>query len=132
MPEKITPQDKAKIDAVDELVLRQAKAERDHQLSLRKADNDRVVRLEEIRSKDRADRRQRRGHILVGLAIVIVIVIVIGAIWTAIDRNGARQVRENQQHEQTAQECIKAGNIWIQDGCLLANHPAGAPAPPAS
>lgn len=135
MPDKtpeVSAADKARLDSVDELVFRQAQAEREQQLELRRSDNKRLVNLEEIRVRDRENRRQRRGYILIGLAIVVVILGIVAAIWTGVDRAGARQVREQQQHEQTAQECIRSGNIWINDSCLLANHPAGAPAPAAS
>lgn len=126
---EITDADRARLDSVDELVFRQAQADRDKEIELRKSDNKRLVELENIRAADRKHRRQRRGYILAGLAVVFVITAIIAAIWTGVDRAGQREVREQQQHEQTAQQCIREGNIWINDGCLLANHPTGAPAP---
>lgn len=120
MPEEITKAERSRIDAVDKAVLAEAAAARKHELSLRDSDNQRIIQIEKIRATTAADRRERIGWSLVGLAIVVVILGIVGAIWTAVDRDRQKIIRQEQVRQQTAQECIRAGNIWTSDGdCLL-------------
>ncbi len=124
--------ERVRLERLDQSVLAEAAAGREHELALRASDNQRLIEIEEIKASSLKDRRQRRGHILAGLAIMVIALAVIGAIWTGIDRASDKQLRRQQQHEQTAQECIRAGNIWINDGCLITKRDPDAPAPRAS
>lgn len=129
--EELSRAEKLRLDAVDKAVLVEAAAGRKQELALRESDNRRQVDIEKIRERAGADRRQRVGWALAGLAIVTVILAIVVAIWTAVDRDRGKQVRQEQIRQQTAQECIKQGNIWLDgQGCLLTR--AGVPAPAAS
>lgn len=131
MSEEPSKAEKLRLDAVDKAVLSEAAAVRKQELAMRESDNRRLVDIEKIRERTGEDRRQRVGWALAGLAIVIVILAVVAAIWTAVDRDRAKQIRQEQLQQQTAQECIKQGNIWLDgQGCLLTR--AGVPAPAAS
>lgn len=129
---QISKADRLRLAEVDKAVLAEAAAARKQELALRESDNQRLIQIEQIKAEAAMDRRERRGRILVGLAVVTVILAIIGAIWTGLDRAGDKDLRRQQQHEQTAQECIRAGNIWINDGCLITRQGAGAPAPAAT
>jgi ABC-type uncharacterized transport system fused permease/ATPase subunit len=127
MPEEVTEEQRLRLDAVDQAVLAEAAAERDLQLQLHKSDNERIVQLKQIDASAAADRRERRSAALIGLAIVVVLLAVIGAIWTGVDRAADKRIRLQQQKERTAQVCIQAGNIWINDSCLITRNDSAAP-----
>lgn len=114
----------------DEAVLDQAAA-REHELALRESDNRRIVDIEKIRERTGEDRRQRISWVLAGLAVMTVILGIVAAIWSAVDRDRSKQIRQDQIQQQVAQECIRQGNIWLNgQGCLVAR--AGVPAPATS
>jgi hypothetical protein len=105
---------------IDAEVLAQARADREKELELARIESSKVTTIEQIRANDRSARRTWWGGALVGLGIIIVILGVITAIWTAIDRDRGKAVRLEEVRQQTAQACIKAGNIWTAEGaCLL-------------
>jgi hypothetical protein len=129
MTEEITRADRLRLAAVDKEVLAQARAEREHRQELARIESGKVTKIEELRSQALADRRQRIGWALAGLASVIVILAGIVAIWTAVDRDRTKDIQQEQLRQQTAQECIRAGNILTADGaCLITQRDAPAPA----
>lgn len=130
MSEEPTKADRLRLAAVDKAVLEQAAADRKQELALRESDNRRLVDIEKIHERTGADRRQRVGWVLAGLAIVTVILAIVAAIWTGLDRDRAKQIRRDQIQQETAQECIRQANIWYDGNCLLTR--AGVPAPAAS
>lgn len=114
-------------ERLDAEVLAQARAERENQQELARIDSQKAVKLEEILAGSARHQRERRGYILSGLAIVIVVVAVIAATWTGVDRNGVREQHREQLRQQTAQACIQAGNIWTSAGdCLITQRPPAA------
>jgi hypothetical protein len=116
---------------LDREILAQARADREHQQELARIESQKVTSLEKMRSQALADRRQRIGWALAGLAIVIVILAIVAAIWTAVDRDRQKNLQREQLRQQTAQECIRAGNILTADGaCLITQRDAPAPANP--
>lgn len=127
MPEELTNAERIALARVDEAVLAEAKAVREHERELARIESGRIVDVERLRMQAGDDRRQRIGWALAGLAIVTVILVIVAAIWVAVDRDRQKQVRLEQVRQQTAQECIKAGNIWYGDSCLIAQRPAPAP-----
>jgi hypothetical protein len=112
-------------ERLDAEVLAQARAEREEKLELARIESQKITKVEEIRGRAAADRRQRVGYVLAGLASVIVILGVVAAIWTGVDRTRANDLRREQLRQQTAQECIRAGNIWTGAGdCLITQRAA--------
>lgn len=116
----MTESDRLRLDAVDEAVLAEARAAREHEQELARIESTRLVRIEELRGRSASDRRQRIGWALTGLAIVTVILAITAAVWTGVDRARGKQIQQEQIRQQTAQECIRAGNIWLENqGCLI-------------
>jgi len=130
MTEEITKADRLRLAALDKEVLAQARLDREHQLELARIDSNKATALEKLRSQALADRRQRIGWALAGLAIVIVLLAIVGAIWTGVDRSKSKDLQREQLRQQTAQECIRVGNIWLDgQGCLITQQGAPAPRP---
>lgn len=76
--------------------------------------------IEPLSEDYRADRLQFIGMVLTGLAIVTVILGIVAAIWFAVDRDRQKEVRLNQQVQETARECINRGNIWVNgNSCVV-------------
>jgi hypothetical protein len=77
----------------------------------------------EEREMDVNYRRDRLGlisEVLLGLAIVTVILGIVAAIWFAVDRDRQKALRFEQLRQQTAQECIHAGNVWVDgQSCVV-------------
>lgn len=120
MSEELTKEERIALARVDKEVLAQARAEREHQQELARIESGKVTQIEKLRSQALADRRQRIGWALAGLGIVIVLLAIVAAIWTAVDRDRTKELQREQLRQQTAQECIKAGNIWLEgQGCLI-------------
>lgn len=118
--QELTKEERLALARIDKEVLAQARAAREQEVSLRKIEADRQVQTEKVRASMAADRRQRRGYWGVGIAVVIVLLAVIAAIWTGVDRSKARDVQIQETRQKTAQACIAAGNIWLEgQGCLL-------------
>lgn len=115
--------DRERLERLDEAVLKQAAAEREQEMELARIDRDKTCEIQRIRARDAADARQRRGSWGAGVAIVIVLLGIIVAIWTYTDRAGTRatfrDVQIEQTRQQTIQACIRAGNIWVSDSCLI-------------
>jgi hypothetical protein len=124
--------ERLRLERLDQSVLAEAAAAREHELALRDSDNRRLIEVERIKAAAAKARHEQRGRILAGLAVATVVLAIIAAIWTGVDRAGAKDLLRQRQHEQTAQECIRAGNIWINDGCLITRQDPGAPAPGAT
>lgn len=117
-------------DRLDAEVLAQARADREKDLELARINSQSITKTEELRVSDAAARRRWRGNALGGLAMVVVTAGIIIAVWTGIDRSQARDVQREQLRQQTAQECIRAGNIWTGAGdCLITQRGAAAPSP---
>ncbi len=131
-PERITDADQVRPEQLDQSALAELAAARDHELALRDSDNQRLIQTEKIKADTLKDQRQRRGYILAGLAVVVVALAIIAFLWTDLDRSREADLRRQQQQEQTARECIRAGNTWkINEGCLITQRAPGAGAPGA-
>lgn len=105
----------------DKTIIAEAERQRKYDLATAQVEKEKEAnRLREQRLH-REDRRTFIGFTLLGAAIVAIILsIVVGVIrGTEADRRN----RENQEirNVQIADACIKAGNIWINGDCLLAN-----------
>lgn len=120
MPDELTKEERLALARLDKEVPAQARLDRVSELALRKSDNERLVSVEKLKANAAADRRERIGYYLAGLAVLVVLLAIIAAIWTSADRGKAKDLQREQLRQQTAQECIRAGNIWTGDGdCLI-------------
>lgn len=124
MTDETTKAERLRLAAVDKAVLDEARHTRAHEQQMANIETERQVRLRELADEDARDRRVRTSEILVGVALVVVLAI-ITAIWTAMDRDRQKQIKLEQVRQETAQQCIRAGNIWVNGNCVLTQRPTG-------
>jgi len=65
-------------------------------------------------------RREDRQPIWLGAAVVGVVLTLIAAVWTGVDRQNASDRKTEQIRQSTAQHCIDAGDVWINNNCVPA------------
>lgn len=70
------------------------------------------------KQRDKEDMRESRERFLIGLAIVVVILGIVGAIFAGVSHNDEVNGRTRIEHEKTAQACIEKNYVWINDGCI--------------
>lgn len=104
----------------DKVILDEADRLREHDLQMKKIEASMLdSRLRHERNLKDA-RRTFIGFVLAGL-FVLAIVVSIAASNIGSNRDANRfQERQQIRNAEIAKECIKAGNIWMNDDCLLA------------
>lgn len=95
----------------------------DYESDLFQEERDKRRHLEamaEIARRDRSTRRDEHQPLWLGGAVVVVLLALIGAIWTGVDRQHASDRRMEEIRQSTAQRCIDTGDIWISGNCVPA------------
>lgn len=94
--------------------------DRAKEVEIARINSEGMVKADELRAQAATDRRQRISWALAGLAVVAVLLGVVAAIWTSVDRERAVDLQRERLLQETAQQCIRAGNIWTSAGdCLI-------------
>jgi hypothetical protein len=125
--QEITRAERIRLAGVDKAVLAEAAAARKQEQDLARIEAEKQIKIENIRADRAAHRGRRLGMVLAGLAIVTVILAVIMAIWTSIDRDRQQKIQIEKVRQQTAQQCIREGNIWADGSCYITRRDAPAP-----
>lgn len=112
----------------DELkFLRGLADQHEQELKLARIAADRDVELARHERAVEESRLEARGSIAVGFAVMVVVLAVVGVVLFTIIHahitDAAKQERIAQLHEQTVQECVHAGNIWVNDSCVIGKTP---------
>lgn len=106
--------------ASDTEYLREANAQRAHELRLAEIESTKQTNIEQLRYEHRGERLIWLGWVGVGLAIVTVILSIVGAIVWNVNHERQQRDRDAGRQAEIARECITAGNIWTNGSCLIA------------
>jgi len=104
-------------------VMDEAKEDRAHKERLAKIQAQKEVDL--VKAKhDGWEQREWKRNMAVGITVGVFILAVIATFWYGVIRvHESDRVKFNTREAQQAEiakECVKAGNIWIDQDCLLA------------
>ena len=97
-------------------ILSEAEKMRQHELKLAKIAADKEVEL----AKERRLNKRERRPVVAGIIALLCGAVVLSTLILVISRN----VHEDRVSKQEIiKECIRAGNIWYNDDCLIARKP---------
>lgn len=71
-----------------------------------------------IQARDREARREWWGAVLVGVAVVLVALAVIAAIFYGVQRSSANDLKIEQEHTKIVKECLDKGYSWMNGNCI--------------
>lgn len=110
----------------DSEYVKEAQAQRDHELRLAEMAADRDAQLARIRA---SSRDKRRPYIATGVALAFLLALVLGLTMLVMNNNRTKRL-EQEQHNirqmEVAKACVAAGNIWVDNNCLLTRKPEGS------
>lgn len=99
-----------------------AELEADKVVRLRIADNVRAT-IQRRTDNEHSSRQARRlfvGWCLGGLAGLAIALAIVGVVFVTVRNDDAAAERDKQRQAETAQTCIRQGNLWVDGNCLLA------------
>jgi flagellar basal body-associated protein FliL len=70
--------------------------------------------------EEAAERRTFISNCLVGFAVTLVILALVGVLYVAVNSAWKAKERERQQQAEIAKICVEQGNIWHHGDCLIA------------
>lgn len=99
--------------------LKEANAQRAHELALEKVQADKEKELARLANQRASERRTWLGFFFAALAVVVLVGALIS--WGIWNTSKDKQLRQQQSEKQAevAKECIAAGNIWLNGSCLI-------------
>lgn len=108
------------VDISEDPIIREANAQREHERLMRQDAQRSEESLAEIKA---VSGKHRRVIAAVALGVLAAAAVIVAIIWAITDAQAQdRRFRDVERERQAgiARTCIEAGNIWIDDDCLLA------------
>lgn len=103
----------------DSEYLRDAIAQREHDLALARVEADRDRELARLANQRASERRTWWGYFCAGLLVLAIIGTITGALIWNTNRSKQERERQFEKQAETAKACIAAGDIWVNGNCLI-------------
>lgn len=105
---------------VRDSVMSEFDRDRQHELRMAQVNAD-AAKHSAVQSRITAESRHGLiAGILVGVAVLLVLTGIIGAIVWNVSDDRARDADRDRLNAEVARDCIEAGNIWVNNDCLIA------------
>lgn len=83
-----------------------------------KAKREHVRQMAQIQRQIKAERREFLGSVLVGIALVVVLLAVVGAVTYGVRNGQQADTRREQERARIGVECINNGYTWVNGTCI--------------